>query len=208
MYLVCCMINLIFLFHFTSQSNAILTKGMISLEPNSAAVFFPLQDQPGLLKNKATAETRDETKILLSGLEMNVMTRMGMFVQIESVVKYANKEYWQLFQDAQRHREGASRVPLLITSRDGSGSIAGIRIDVNRPVPEHLKKTIEEAILKLGDINISFTSNKNKSGRGKRCYYWLCLRQDDIKRRIRFCILYCRRSYSSQEQAVPEGQER
>ena len=137
---------------------------MISLEPNSAAVFFPLQDQPGLLNNKATAETRDKTKILLSGLEMNVMTQRGMFVQIESKVKYANKEYWQSFQDEQRHREGASRVPLLNTS---TGSIAGIRVDVNRPVPEDLLIKIEEAIVKLGDINISYTSNKNKPGRGK-----------------------------------------
>jgi hypothetical protein len=161
------MTSLFLLLHFTSQSNAILTKGMISLEPNSAAVFFPLQDQPRLLNNKATAETRDKTKILLSGLEMNVMAQRGMFVQIESKVKYANKEYWQSFQDEQRHREGASRVPLLNTSH-GSGSIAGIRVDVNRPVPEHLMKTIEEAIVKLGDINISYTSNKNnKPGRGK-----------------------------------------
>ncbi len=153
------------LLHFTSQSNAILTKGMISLEPNSAAVFFPLQDQPGLLNRMASAETRDKTKILLSGLEMNVMTQRGMFVQIESKVKYANKEYWQSFQDEQRHREGASRVPLLNTS---TGSIAGIRVDVNRPVPGDLLIKIEEAIVKLGDINISYTSNKNnKPGRGK-----------------------------------------
>jgi hypothetical protein len=138
---------------------------MISLEPNSAAVFFPLQDQPGLLNRMASAETRDKTKILLSGLEMNVMTQRGMFVQIESKVKYANKEYWQSFQDEQRHREGASRVPLLNTS---TGSIAGIRVDVNRPVPEDLLIKIEEAIVKLGDINISYTSNKNnKPGRGK-----------------------------------------
>jgi hypothetical protein len=138
---------------------------MISLEPNSAAVFFPLQDQPGLLNRMASAETRDKTKILLSGLEMNVMTQRGMFVQIESKVKYANKEYWQSFQDEQRHREGASRVPLLNTS---TGSIAGIRVDVNRPVPGDLLIKIEEAIVKLGDINISYTSNKNnKPGRGK-----------------------------------------
>ena len=138
---------------------------MISLEPNSAAVFFPLQDQPGLLNRMASAETRDKTKILLSGLEMNVMTQRGMFVQIESKIKYANKEYWQSFQDEQRHREGASRVPLLNTS---TGSIAGIRVDVNRPVPGDLLIKIEEAIVKLGDINISYTSNKNnKPGRGK-----------------------------------------
>jgi hypothetical protein len=113
----------------------------------------------------ASAETRDKTKILLSGLEMNVMTQRGMFVQIESKVKYANKEYWQSFQDEQRHREGASRVPLLNTS---TGSIAGIRVDVNRPVPGDLLIKIEEAIVKLGDINISYTSNKNnKPGRGK-----------------------------------------
>jgi hypothetical protein len=56
-------------------------------------------------------------------------------------------------------------VPLLNTS---TGSIAGIRVDVNRPVPGDLLIKIEEAIVKLGDINISYTSNKNnKPGRGK-----------------------------------------
>lgn len=169
--ILCCVANWITLllklticFTFTLQSNAILTKGMISLEPNSAAVFFPLQDQSTLLNNMADRETRDKTKMLLSGLEMNVMTQRGMFVQIESAVKYANKEYWEVFQDAQRHRGGASRVPLLDT---GLKTIAGVKVgNVDRPITENLKKSIEEAIVKLGDINISFTSNKNKPGKG------------------------------------------
>jgi hypothetical protein len=61
---------------------------MISLEPNSAAVYFPLEIQSELLSQKVPEETRDKTKKLLAGVEMNVMTHHGMFVQIENVVIY------------------------------------------------------------------------------------------------------------------------
>ena len=150
---------------------------MISLEPNSAAVYFPLEIQSELLSQKVPEQTRDKTKKLLSGVEMNVMTHHGMFVQIENVVKYANKEYWQNYQDTQRHREGASRVPLLNTD-SRTGTIAGIKIvDLHRRIPDYQMNSIEEAIVKLGDINISFTSNKNvKPGKGKQCRSLLLLK--------------------------------
>jgi hypothetical protein len=53
---------------------------MILLEPNSAAIFFSLQDQSRLLNNKAAGKIRDDTKMLLLGLEMNIMMQRGMFV--------------------------------------------------------------------------------------------------------------------------------
>ncbi len=151
------------------QSTAILTRGMISLEANSSSVFFPLPMQRNLLDRKASLESRDGTKILLSGVDMNVVTvKGGMYVQTESVVKYANKEHLQIFHEEQRHREGASRVPLLNVgdSRKQGATIAGVRIDnVHRPVPDHLRKSITEAIKKLGDVNIHYQSRK--PGKGK-----------------------------------------
>ena len=161
----------------TSQSELILTRGMISLEPNSAAVYFPLEIQSELLSQKVPEQTRDKTKKLLSGVEMNVMTHHGMFVQIENVVKYANKEYWQNYQDTQRHREGASRVPLLNIVNSHAGKIAGINVALHGHISDSQMNLIEEAIVKLGDINISFTSNKNvKPGKGKQCRSLLFLK--------------------------------
>lgn len=151
------------------QSAAILTRGMISLEANSSSVFFPLHMQRDLLDRKASLESRDGTKILLSGVEMNVVTvKGGLHVQTESVVKYANKEHLQIFQEEQRHREGASRVPLLNVGSGGT-TIAGVRIDsAHRPVPDHLRKSIMEAIKKLGSVNVEYRSNKQ--GKGKHSF--------------------------------------
>ena len=146
------------------QSAAILTKGMISLEANSSSVYFPLSMQKNLLDRKASLESRDGTKVLLSGVDMNVLTsKGGMYVQMESVVKYANKELFQIFQEEQRHREGASRVPLLNLS---SRTIAGVRIDsAQRPVPDHLRTSITAAIKKLENVTVEYRSGK--VGKGK-----------------------------------------
>lgn len=153
------------------QSAAILTRGMISLEANSSSVFFPLRMQRDLLDRKASLESRDGTKILLSGVEMNVVTvKGGLHVQTESVVKYANKEHLQIFQEEQRHREGASRVPLLNVGSGGT-TIAGVRVDsAHEPVPDGLRKSIMEAIKKLGSVNVEYRSNKQKQGKGKHSF--------------------------------------
>lgn len=145
--------------------------GMISLEANSSSVFFPLPKQGRLLDRKASLESRDGTKLLLSGVAMNVVTvRGGVCVQTESVVKYANKEHWEVFQDGQRHRKGASKVPLLNVSGNRGVTIAGIRIDsAHRPVPDHLHKSITEAIKKLGDVQVRFQSRK--VGKGRHCQF-------------------------------------
>jgi len=158
------------LFNVVLKSIAILTKGMISLDPTSSAVYFPLQDQHSLLEKKHNVEketkkhnvekeTQDKTKIFLSGLQMNVVTQGGMFVQIENSVKYANKEYWQILQEDDRHRDGASRVPLL---NQNNATICGIPIgNIHRPITNHLLESIEEAIGKLGSVHVIYTSKKN-----------------------------------------------
>ena len=158
------------LFNVVLKSIAILTKGMISLDPTSSAVYFPLQDQHSLLEKKHNVEketkkhnvekeTQDKTKIFLSGLQMNVVTQGGMFVQIENSVKYADKEYWQILQEDDRHRDGASRVPLL---NQNNATICGIPIgNIHRPITNHLLESIEEAIGKLGSVHVIYTSKKN-----------------------------------------------
>jgi hypothetical protein len=152
------------LFNVVLKSIAILTKGMISLDPRSSAVYFPLQDQHSLLqKHNVQEATRDKTKIFLSGLEMNVITQGGMFVQIESSVKYADKEYWQILQEDDRHKVDADRVPLLnIDDRNNATIICGIKIaNLHRPISDRDLKSIEDAIGKLGSVNIRYTSKKN-----------------------------------------------
>ena len=155
------------LFNVVLKSTAILTKGMISLDPTSSAVYFPLQDQHSLLRKHkegprwsiVDAETKDKTKILLSGLQTNVVTQGGMFLQIENSVKYADKEYWQILQEDDRHRDGASRVPLL---NHKNATICGIPIaNLRRPITNHLLESIEEAIGKLGSVHVIYTSKKN-----------------------------------------------
>jgi hypothetical protein len=48
---------------------------------------------------------------------------------------------------------------------------------LHRRIPESQMNKIEEAIVKLGDINISFTSKKNvKPGKGKQSYSLLFLK--------------------------------
>lgn len=150
------------LFNVVLKSNAILTKGMISLDPSSSAVYFPLHEQRNLLqKNNVPEATKDRTKILLSGLDMNVITQGGMFVQIESSVKYANKEYWQISQEDDRHKVGASRVPLLNVDNRNNAALCGIPIaNLHRPNSQ-LLESIEDAIAKLGSVNIIYTSKKN-----------------------------------------------
>ena len=144
------------LFNVVLKSIAILTKGMISLDPTSSAVYFPLPDQRRLLPRDVKKETEDETKIFLSGLQMNVVTQGGMFVQIENSVKYADKEYWQIPQEDDRHRDGASRVPLL---NQNKATICGIPI-ANLHRPGGLE-SIEGAIGKLGSVHVIYTSKKN-----------------------------------------------
>ena len=118
-----------------------MTDGMISLEPNSSAVYFPLHKQQQLL-DRNIQETRDGTKVLLSGLRMTVVSApgRGAFVQSESAVQYANKEYLQ-------RREGP-KVPLLETGR--GASIAGVRIrSEHEPITDLMtRKKIEEAVAK------------------------------------------------------------
>eukprot|EP00571_Detonula_confervacea_P016014 CAMPEP_0172307988 /NCGR_PEP_ID=MMETSP1058-20130122/8723_1 /TAXON_ID=83371 /ORGANISM="Detonula confervacea, Strain CCMP 353" /LENGTH=1152 /DNA_ID=CAMNT_0013020311 /DNA_START=101 /DNA_END=3559 /DNA_ORIENTATION=- len=162
--------------HIIVNSAAILTDGMISLETNSPAVFFPLHEQQGLLNRKALIETRDKTKILLSGLQMTVNSQKGRgtYVQTESVVKYSNKEHFEVFQADQRHRAG-ERVPLLNISRY-STTIAGIRIDPHRPVPDASKRAIEEAIGRMS-VNIEYTFNK-PGKEGSRLYKNKSVRKD------------------------------
>ena len=140
-----------------------MTDGILSLESNSASMFFPLHMQRQLLSGKAALQTRDETKALLSGLESTVLThKKEVSVQVESVVKYANKDYVETFQAEQRHRAGATRVPLLDVNRR---TIAGVRInDLTSPVPDHSKSAIQEAIVKLGKINIEYRG----TGRGEK----------------------------------------
>jgi hypothetical protein len=161
------------LFNVVLKSIAILTKGMISLDPRSSAVYFPLQDQHSLLQRHNVQEgplqrhnvqevTRDKTKIFLSGLEMNVITQGGMFVQIESSVKYADKEYWKILQEDDRHKKDAERVPLLNIDDRKNATICGIQIaNLHRPISDRDLKSIEDAIGKLGSVNIIYTSKKN-----------------------------------------------
>lgn len=143
-----------------------MTDGILSLESNSASIFFPLHMQRQLLSGKAALQTRDETKALLSGLELTVLThKKEVSVQVESVVKYANKDYVETFQAEQRHRAGATRVPLLDVNRrtNAGGTIAGVRInDLTSPVPDHSKSAIQEAIVKLGKINIEYRGTRGE----------------------------------------------
>jgi hypothetical protein len=158
---------------------------MISLDPRSSAVYFPLQDQHSLLQKHNVQEvTRDKTKIFLSGLEMNVITQGGMFVQIESSVKYADKEYWKILHEDDRHKKDASRVPLLnIDNR----TICGIPIaNIHRPISNRDLKSIEDAIGKLGSVNIIYSSKKNvKPGKDDIIYknkpFRKSKREDDSK---------------------------
>ena len=142
---------------------------MISLEPNSAAVYFPLEIQSELLSQKVPEQTRDKTKKLLSGVEMNVMTHHGMFVQIENVVIYIMLT---------RNTGKTTKTHNVIGKAPVTGTITGIKIvDLRRRIPDYQMNSIEEAIVKLGDINISFTSNKNvKPGKGKQCRSLLFLK--------------------------------
>ena len=145
------------LFNVLLKSIAILYLGMISLDPRSSAVYFPLQDQHSLLqKHYVEKETKDKTKIFLSGLQMNVVTQGGMFAQIENSTTYADKEYWQILQEDDRHRDGACRVPLL---NQNNATICGIPI-ANLHRPGGLE-SIEEAIGKLGSVHVRYTSKKN-----------------------------------------------
>ena len=116
-------------------------------------------------------ETWDKTKILLSGLKMTVVFQKGgAFVQTESVVQYANKEHFEIFQSKQRHRDG-TRVPLLDTRR--GINIAGVGIDnAHQPITDPSKRAmIEEAIGKLL-ISVEYVSKK--PGKGEYCGVRTC----------------------------------
>ena len=135
---------------------------MLSLETNSPESFFPLHMQNDLLRGKLLAKQRDDpekTKMLLSGLGLNVVAHNGkVSVQTENVVKYANKEHKE--STAQRHK---TRVPLLNVGRH-SVTIAGVQIsDARTLVPNHSRRSIEEAIGKLGKVNVEY------KGKGMSC---------------------------------------
>ncbi|KAL7547584.1 hypothetical protein ACHAWF_010863, partial [Thalassiosira exigua] len=117
------------MFNIILKSDAVMTRGMISLKQDSPMVFFPRNRQPDLLDRPMSPETRDGTKVLLSGLKMTaVFVKGGACVQTESIVQYANKDYIRMFQV----RSGDPRVPLLDVRNQ---TIAGVRIDsLSRPV--------------------------------------------------------------------------
>ena len=127
-----------------------LTEGMISLKPNSSAIFFPLAMQKEMLKAMDRSrvprlqETFDKTKMLLSGLKMTAVSRrQEVYVETESVVQYVDKDdlCYDYLDEHQRHAR-RTRVPLL-----RSTSIAGVRIDSpDQPIPPSSRTEIEEAI--------------------------------------------------------------
>lgn len=122
---------------------------MISLEPNSSAVYFPLHMMRELVPRRVQEMCNDNTKVLLSGLRMTVVFQRGAaYVQSESAVQYANKEYFQSFQPDQRHRNGP-KVPLLQTDHRGA-YIAGVKIrSAHEPIVDKRKRAeIEESISK------------------------------------------------------------
>ena len=147
---------------------------MISLKPNSSAVFFPLDTQKELLKamdrlregeEPRLQETRDKTKMLLSGLKMTAVSRRGsVYVETESVVQYVDKDdvYYNYLEEHQRHAS-RKRVPLLDTKNRGA-SIAGVWIDSpDKPIPGSARAEIEEAInRKL--INAQYFYQQNDQG--------------------------------------------
>ena len=128
---------------------------MLSLETNSPEMFFPLHMQYDLLRGKARNQDSDtpaKTKMLLSGLGLNVVTHYGKVnVQVDNLVQYGNKEFKE--STTQRHK---TRVPLLNVDR-GSVTIAGVQInDAQTPVPNDSKRSVEEAIGKLGKVNVEY----------------------------------------------------
>ncbi|KAL7551535.1 hypothetical protein ACHAWF_014721 [Thalassiosira exigua] len=147
------------MFNIILKSDAVLTRGMISLKQDSPAVFFPLGRQPNFLSQ--SSETKDGTKVLLSGLKMTaVVAEGGACVQTESIVQYANKDYVRMSPV----RHGDPRVPLLDVRKC---TIAGATIDSPfRPVSASKKNMIEEAIGKRGDVTVEYYSKKlRKDGR-------------------------------------------
>ena len=128
---------------------------MLSLETNSPEMFFPLHMQYDLLRGKAReqdSDTPEKTKMLLSGLGLNVVTHNGKVnVQVDNLVQYGNKEFKE--STTQRHK---TRVPLLNVDRV-SVTIAGVQInDAHTPVPNDSKRSVEEAIGKLGKVNVEY----------------------------------------------------
>ena len=133
-----------------SQSTMMFTEGMISLEANSSAVFFP--------PTPRQAEVHGGTKILLEGLRSTVVLQRGAaVVQTERLVQYANKDYVDMCR-----RGDEARVPLLDARRN---TIAGVQIPhVGQEVTdESTRARIEEAIRKML-INVEFKSKKPGKG--------------------------------------------
>lgn len=155
------------MFTLILKSGAVFTRGMISLDPRSSMVFFPLHMQRNFLERPVNQETDDKTKILLSGLKMTaVFQRGGAYVETESIAQYANKEYFEMFNRDQRHRDG-SRVPILNTSAGRRGNethIAGVPINgaQHAITDTNARKRIEEAIDKKLLTGEYFSKKKDK----------------------------------------------
>ena len=139
-----------------------LTRGMISLKPNSGVLLFPLDMQRELLRNMNARdqETRDQKHMLVSGIKMTAVSRRGgVSVETESLPQFVDKDFFDL------HRNDM-RVPLLDTNNGSRGaSIAGVMIDsLHQPITNPLKRAqIEEAIgRKL--INAQYFYQQNGQG--------------------------------------------
>lgn len=125
---------------------------MISLVPTSSVVVFPLAEQ----KHYTLREAANKRKFLLSGVNQSAVfsEQEGAFVQTDSIVVWADKEYFQI---------GSGDTVKVFD--DQNNTIAGVRIRVDGgPITDMITRSeVVEALSKL-TFNVCYHIKK-PSGR-------------------------------------------